>query len=45
MHRFRSGEQQITVTVSREPGGAGMDPRHLLDWSEDGNVAEVDVAN
>ncbi len=30
LHRIRSGEQRITVTVPREPATAGIDPRHLL---------------
>ena len=30
MHRVRSGRQTITVTVPRQPGRAGIDPRHLL---------------
>jgi hypothetical protein len=34
MHRIRSGEQTITVTVPRRPHLAGIDPYHLLDWEE-----------
>ncbi|MGH9751216.1 MAG: M1 family metallopeptidase [Blastocatellia bacterium] len=30
MHRVRSGEQRITVTVPRKPARAGIDPRNLL---------------
>jgi ABC-2 type transport system permease protein len=30
MHRIRSGEQTVTVTVPREPADAGIDPFHLL---------------
>jgi ABC-2 type transport system permease protein len=30
MHRVRSGEQRITVTVPGKPAGAGIDPRNLL---------------
>lgn len=30
MHRIRSGEQTITVTVPRKPADAGIDPYHLL---------------
>ena len=30
MHRIRSGEQRITVTVPRQPARAGIDPRNLL---------------
>jgi hypothetical protein len=44
MHRIRSGDQTITVTVSREPVQAGIDPYHLLDIEEgedDDNIASV----
>jgi hypothetical protein len=44
LHRIRSGEQTITLTVSRRPTLAGIDPYHLLDWEEkedDDNVAPV----
>jgi ABC-type transport system involved in multi-copper enzyme maturation permease subunit len=44
MHRIRSGEQTITVTVAGEPVLAGIDPHHLLDWEEnedDDNVEWV----
>jgi ABC-2 type transport system permease protein len=44
MHRIRSGEQTITVTVPREPALAGIDPYHLLDWEEkedDDNIERV----
>ena len=34
LHRTRSGEQTITVTVPREPVLAGIDPYHLLDWED-----------
>ncbi|HEX7183644.1 MAG TPA: hypothetical protein VF756_17545, partial [Thermoanaerobaculia bacterium] len=30
MHRVRSGEQSITVTVPGKPARAGIDPRNLL---------------
>ncbi len=30
MHRIRSGEQTISVTVPREPSDAGIDPYHPL---------------
>ncbi len=30
MHRIRSGEQTITVTVARRPTRTGIDPNHLL---------------
>jgi len=44
MHRIRSGEQTITVTVPRKPVRAGIDPYHLLDWEQpeaDDNIARV----
>ncbi|MEX1257477.1 MAG: ABC transporter permease [Gemmatimonadota bacterium] len=41
LHRISSTEPTITVTVRSEPGWAGIDPYHLLDWEEDENVAEV----
>lgn len=42
MHRVRSGEQRITVTVPWEPASAGIDPRNLLIDVEPGdNVTEV----
>jgi ABC-type transport system involved in multi-copper enzyme maturation permease subunit len=37
LHRLRAGAQTITVTVSRKPALAGIDPYHLLDWAEDGD--------
>ena len=42
MHRIRSGEQTITVTVQREPVLAGIDPHHLLDWVEKGNDDNIE---
>jgi hypothetical protein len=45
-HRIRSGAQAITVTVPREPFGAGIDPHHLLDWEErdgDDNLARARI--
>lgn len=42
MHRVRSGEQRITLTVPGEPVRAGIDPRNLLIDVEAGdNLAEV----
>jgi ABC-2 type transport system permease protein len=42
MHRIRSGEQTITVTVPHEPARAGIDPRYLLiDLEMGDNVEEV----
>jgi hypothetical protein len=44
MHRVRSGEQRITLTVPWEPARAGIDPRNLLIDVEPGdNLAEVTV--
>lgn len=46
MHRIRSGEQTITVTVPREPVFAGIDPHHLLDWEErdnDDNIEGIQI--
>ena len=42
--RIHSGVQTITITVSRKPLLAGIDPYHLLDWEEredDDNVARI----
>ena len=42
MHRIRSGEQTITVTVPRRPFYAGIDPHHLLiDLESDDNIKNV----
>jgi len=42
MHRIRSGEQRITLTVMGEPARAGIDPRNLLIDVEAGdNLAKV----
>ena len=42
MHRVRSGEQRITLTVPWEPASAGLDPRNLLIDVEPGdNLADV----
>ena len=42
MHRIRSGEQRITVTVPGEPAQAGIDPRLLLlDVKAEDNLAKV----
>jgi hypothetical protein len=30
MHRVRSGEQRISITVPASAAWAGLDPRHLL---------------
>jgi ABC-type transport system involved in multi-copper enzyme maturation permease subunit len=46
MHRIRSGEQTITVTVPRRPFLAGIDPYHLLDVIEledDDNIEAVEL--
>ncbi|HEX8392827.1 MAG TPA: hypothetical protein VF665_10765 [Longimicrobium sp.] len=47
-HRLRSGRQTITVTVPREPIGAGIDPHHLLDWEDkdgDDNVRRARIVS
>lgn len=42
MHRIRSGEQRITVTVTKEPARAGIDPRNLLiDVKPGDNLKEI----
>ena len=42
MHRIRSGEQTITVTVPRQPTRAGIDPNNLLiDLKTDDNIKTV----
>ena len=42
MHRVRSGEQQITVTVPGKPARAGIDPRRLLiDVEGEDNFTEI----
>ena len=42
MHRVRSGEQRITLTVPGETARAGIDPRNLLiDLEARDNLAEV----
>ncbi|HYN80167.1 MAG TPA: ABC transporter permease [Gemmatimonadaceae bacterium] len=44
MHRIRSGEQTITVTVPRKPSDAGIDPLHLLiELERFDNVEEVKI--
>lgn len=44
MHRIRSGQQTITVTVPREPSDAGIDPYHLLiELERFDNVEEVTI--
>jgi ABC-2 type transport system permease protein len=45
MHRIRSGDQRITVTVSRKPARAGIDPRNLLiDVKTSDNLKEITSA-
>ena len=43
MHRIRSGEQTITVTVPRQPTRAGVDPYNLLiePLETEDNIKEV----
>jgi len=44
MHRIRSGEQTITVTVPKKPSDAGIDPYVvLIDLERFDNVEEVEV--
>jgi ABC-2 type transport system permease protein len=46
MHRIRSGEQTITVTVPRKPVRAGIDPNHLLiDLERDDNIESVKIGS
>ena len=48
LHRIRSGEQTITVSVPAEPVLAGVDPFHLLDWEEhedDDNIEQVTIGD
>jgi aminopeptidase N len=43
MHRIRSGEQTINVTVPRKPGSGGIDPNNLMiDLRRDDNVVELE---
>ncbi|HEY4651224.1 MAG TPA: M1 family aminopeptidase [Pontibacter sp.] len=43
MHRIRTGEQTIKVTVPRKPSSGGIDPNHLMiDLRLDDNVVELD---
>jgi ABC-2 type transport system permease protein len=42
MHRLRSGEHRIAVTVPSKPAWAGIDPRNLLiDVEADSNLNEI----
>jgi len=42
MHRIRSTEQTITLTVPRRPARAGIVPWYLLiDWETGDNVERV----
>ncbi|MGH2355192.1 MAG: M1 family metallopeptidase [Chloroflexota bacterium] len=43
MHRIRSAEQTITVTVPRKPARAGIDPYNLLDWERGDNIEGVKI--
>jgi hypothetical protein len=44
MHRIRSGDQTITLTVPGEPADAGIDPFHLLvELERFDNVEEVEI--
>ena len=43
-HRIRSGEQRITLTVSKKPDGVGVDPYHnLIQRVKDGRVVGLDA--
>jgi ABC-2 type transport system permease protein len=43
MHRIRSGEQTIKVTVPRKPERGGIDPNHLMiDLRLDDNMIQLD---
>jgi ABC-2 type transport system permease protein len=43
MHRIRSGEQTIKITVPRKPDRGGIDPNHMMiDLRLDDNMVEVD---
>jgi hypothetical protein len=46
-HLIKAGRQRIQVKVPRQPMGAGIDPRHLLDWLEgvddDDNIQPVEI--
>jgi hypothetical protein len=47
-HRIRSGKQDVTVTVPRQPALAGIDPYHVFDWEEredDNNLGRVKIAS
>ncbi|HYW07752.1 MAG TPA: hypothetical protein VE913_12410, partial [Longimicrobium sp.] len=44
MHRIRSGQQTVTVTVPQKPADAGIDPYLiLLDLERFDNVEEVEI--
>lgn len=44
MHRIRSGEQTINLTVPRKPESGGIDPNHLMiDLRPEDNVRQVEV--
>jgi ABC-2 type transport system permease protein len=43
MHRIRSGEQTIKITVPRKPGRAGIDPNNLMiDSRRDDNIMQLE---
>ncbi len=45
MHRIKSAEQKIDITVTEKPDRAGIDPFRLLDWEEGrgNNIQEVKI--
>ncbi len=46
MHRIRSRQQTITVTVPRKPKRAGIDPENLLtDLDTENNIKNVQIEN
>ena len=45
LHRVRTGRQVITLEVAEKPERAGIDPYHLLDWGEEGNIEDVDTGS
>ena len=43
--RIHSGEEMITVMVSRKPASAGIDPDRLLDWEKNDGIVAVKVGD
>ena len=40
-HFIKSGSQKIIIQTDKKPAKAGIDPYHLLDWSEDENIQNI----